>query len=191
MLTYATPWNEIGISSSDEACFPFALVACWTGVLIISTGQKRFWAILFCKLEKEKYKATVKQRWNKLLKLVLLGFEWKYWDRADERTSEYRSEREHAPRAQTGEQRKFRHDVHSEMLRKFHLSAASALIKHLLSAFHVTWFFSLTASRRNAKSSLSLRSPSSSSNGVSSMVLKQKVPFLKLLFFSLMWVKAV
>ena len=58
-------------------------------------------------------------------------------ERTSERMKEQTSERmnEHE---RTGEQGKFQHDVHSEVLRKFHLSAASALIKHLLSAFHVT-----------------------------------------------------
>ena len=100
-------------------------------------------------------------------------------ERANKWASEWMNEHE-----RTSEQGKFQHAVHSEVLRKFHLSAASALIKHLLSAFHVTWFFSLIASRRNAKSSLSLRSPSSSSNGVSSMALKhKKIPLFICSFF--------
>ena len=71
---------------------------------------------------------------------------------------------------------------------KFYLSAASAFKKQRLSAFHVTWFFSSIASWRNAISSLSRRSPSSSSNDTSSMVLQNGKKWKKndLLVF---WVK--
>ena len=58
---------------------------------------------------------------------------------------------------------------------RFHLSAASAFKKQRLSVFHVTWFFSFIASWRKPISSLSLRSPSSSSNGKISMLLERKV----------------